>query len=186
MFPSSDGERPRHVSPLPPRQVASPGFTLRPKEGGGQERKRMRQPSRVRTVAGSQLQSTQGDPKDRVKFDYPAYQSAGHGDSRAPREKAFLAKELRVNLRARREARRLQKREPPGLHHSHGRVNHASVACTIKCQLRDKRQDPYLQANAPGEVPGGRPDRTTVTRPCRSGLITMCGVHPRQGLDEPC
>jgi hypothetical protein len=104
----------------------------------------MRQPSRVRTVAGSQLQSTQGDPKDRVKFDYPAYQSAGHGVTRAPRGKAFPGWEEYVKLRAKREARRFQKREPPGLHHSRGRANNASAACTIKCQLRDKRQDPYL------------------------------------------
>jgi hypothetical protein len=82
---------------------------------------------RLRIRAESGLWLNRSRSRHRVtprsgQIDYPEYQSAGHGVTRAPRGKAFPGWEEYVKLRARREARRFQKREPPGLHNSRGRA----------------------------------------------------------------
>jgi hypothetical protein len=141
-------------------------------------------PSRVKTAVDSTPRSAHGGPKETGQIDYHEYQSAGLGGARAPRRRFSHQRENAKN-------------SGPGGRHDGSRSGNrpaflkpwarktASAACTIKCHLRDKRQDPYCQANAP-VMNRGPTWRSTVTRLRRSSLITLCGGHLRQEPSEPC
>jgi len=88
-------------------------------------------------------------------MDYPEYSSAGHGSTRAPREKA-ASQEADRKLPCQAGGAPVPEAGTARPFVAVGAKN-ASAACTNKRPLRDKRQDSYRQANAPGEVPGGSP-----------------------------
>ncbi len=174
--------RARHVSPLPARGVASTGgIATRGSVRLGSQAKVA--PNRVIAAAilppwqhmvtprsGSKLTTMHTSPSDT--------EARGHLAGRLCSHEHCTKTSVPDG---RRDGSRSGSR--PALFEPWARKS-ASAACTSKSRLRDKRQDSYHQANAPGEVPGGRLDGLTVTRPGCSGLISLCGVWIPAGISR--